>query len=142
MLARGALIALLLLSVSPQQEQRFPVHVESLEYPALGRSAHMQGDVTLAAWPDADGRVTGEPQVLSGNPVFAKVAARNLRNWRFQAGEPGEVKVSYHFRMDGEGMRGKAPTTCQFDLPDSVTVITRPPWAQTLYSMPKNGRPE
>jgi hypothetical protein len=99
--------------------------------------------VTLVVIPDADGHVTGTPRVLSGHPILAAAATANLKKWRFQPGpQDDEVKVTYHFKIEGKGVYGYVPTKCEFDLPDSVTAITSPPGVETNYSSKKKHKSE
>jgi TonB family protein len=124
--ARSLLIALLLLTVSPQAQPRFPIHVESLTYPPLAHQARIVGDVILSAEVDSHGHVNGWPWVLSGSQQLTQAAIENLRAWRFQPGPKSVVTITYHFRVDGEPVEATLPTKCEFDLPDSVKIMTPP----------------
>lgn len=138
MAARGLLIALLFLAVSPQAPPqtppRFPVHVESLQYPQLARMARIQGDVVAVALVGTDGHVVGVPNAPTGHPLLAKAAEENIKTWRFQQGVEEEVKVTYHFKIDEKPGPSYSPGTCKFDLPDSVTVTVPTPQVNPSYS--------
>jgi hypothetical protein len=135
MIARGSLIALLLLAVLPEAQPRWPIHVQSLIYPALGRSARIQGDIVLTAQIGSDGSVS-IPARNSGHPMLIKVAEDNLMTWRFPKGESHEMKITYYFRLR-ERPSGSHETECAFDFPDSVTVTADPPPVKTIGSSPK-----
>src|SRR5579862_4485618 len=120
---RGLLIALLLLTLSPQAPPRIPIHVESLVYPVLSYKARITGDVVIAARIDPEGRVQ-VPVRPSGHPMLVQAAEANITTWRFQPGPPSDLTVTYHFRLEGDPKVNYPSTVCKFDLPDSVTVVT------------------
>jgi TonB family protein len=129
MAMRGLLHALLLLTVSPQSPTRLPAHVESLQYPTLARQARIAGDVTLTGQVDLDGRpaflaLTAGPLLVS--PLLEQVAIDNLRTWRFAPGPRSELKVTYHFALEGDESQDSQSIT-RFDFPDSVTIVAHPP---------------
>jgi TonB family protein len=130
--ARGLLIALLLLTVSPQTQPRFPVHVESLIYPPLARQARISGDAVLKAQIGSDGRVPS-PIGISGHPLLLQAAKDNLKKWKFQSGEYQETEITYHFKLT-EPSSGYTQTECAFDLPDSVTVLSHLPQVETNFT--------
>jgi TonB family protein len=133
MTARGLLIALLFLTVSPQAQPRLPIHVESLTYPEIARQARIQGDAVLVAHIGADGNVS-IPLRKSGHPPLLQAAEDNLKSWKFQSGEEQEMEITYHFKlMATESPADSAPTDCVFDLPNSVTISSAPPKTFTTY---------
>jgi TonB family protein len=125
---RGLLIALLLLTVSPQPPPRMPIHVVSLSYPYLARAARIQGDVVLIAHVGSDGSVS-VPIRKSGHPIFMQPAEDNLKKWKFQSGEDQQMEITYHFKFS----ESSGQTECAFDLPNSVTVTSDPPPVKTIY---------
>jgi TonB family protein len=129
--ARALLIALLFLTVSPQAQPRLPVHVESLNYPPLARKARIQGTVVFEAQIAADGTLS-VPIIKSGHPTLVHVAEENLKKWKFQPGEDQQMEITYHFKLR-EPTASFSQTECQFDLPNSVTVIVDPPPVLTTY---------
>ena len=134
---RGLLVALLLLTVSPQTQPRFPIHVESLIYPSLARYARIQGNAVLIAHIGSDGSVS-IPLRKSGHPILLQVAEDNLKKWKFQSGESQEMEITYHFKLS-EQPSDYAPTECTFDLPDSVTIFAHVPTVQPIPS--HSGKP-
>jgi TonB family protein len=129
MAMRGLLVALLLLTVSPQSQPRLPAHVESLQYPTLARQARIAGDVTLTGQVDLDGRpgflaLTAGPLLVS--PLLEQAAIDNIRTWRFEPGPRSELKVTYHFALEGDESHDSQSVT-RFDFPDSVTIVVHPP---------------
>jgi TonB family protein len=135
---RGLLIALLLLTVSPQTQPRFAIHVESLIYPRVARVARISGDVVLVAQIGSDGSVS-IPILKSGHPMLLRAAEDNLKKWKFQTGESQEMEVTYHFRIT-EPASDSAQTECSFDLPNSVTISTHSVQVETNYASPM-GKP-
>jgi TonB family protein len=134
MAVRGLLVTLLLMAVSPQTEWRFPIHVESLIYPALARQARISGDVVLLAQISSDGGVS-IPIRKSGHPILMQLAEGNLKKWKFQSGENQEMEITYHFKIR-ESSAYSSQNECAFDLPDSVTISADAPPIDTLYSSP------
>ena len=136
--ARGLLIALLLLTVSPQTQPRLPIHVVSLIYPRVARQAHMVGDAVLIAQIGSDGSVS-IPIRKSGHPFLLQAAEDNLKTWKFQTGESQEMEITYHFKLTVPSS-DSAQTECVFDLPDSVTISSQLPPEKILYTSPM-GKP-
>jgi protein TonB len=72
-------------------------------YPPLARSQHVQGDVTIDALIDANGKVA-DTKVVSGSPILQKAAVDSVRLWKYEParlnGEPipihTKVTVSFH----------------------------------------------
>lgn len=122
---RGLLIALMLMTVSPAGERLYATHVESLNYPPLARQARIVGDVVVVATIDSEGRIHA-PIGTSGHALLRKAAEENLRTWRFQGSGEQQVKITFHFKLEGSPVEGFPPTECQFDLPDSVTIVSQP----------------
>lgn len=121
-------------AVPPLPTARSAVHLECIDtYPPLARQARIAGDVVLFAKVDSTGQVIGWPELSSGHPLLVQPAIENLRTWRFQPDGKPELKVTYHFRVDGPPTDYPS-TSCEFDLPDSATIITSPPvvnWSAT-----------
>jgi TonB family protein len=126
MSARGLLIALLFLTVSPQTQPSLPIHVESLVYPLVAYQARISGEVVVMAQIDSEGRVQVPVRPL-GHPLLVQAAEENIKTWRFQRGPGSELRVTYRFRLDGEPRYDYPLSVCKFDLPNSVTVVTPPP---------------
>ena len=74
-------------------------------YPPLARAQGAQGDVTIDALIDANGKVS-TTNVLSGNPLLQRAAVDSLRLWKYQPaklnGEPIpihiNVTISFHLK--------------------------------------------
>lgn len=107
----------------PQSKPRSVLHVESLEYPSAAHGAQIQGDVILHAQVEPDGHVLAAI-LASGTLVLAEDAINNLRTWKFEPSDKEEyIEVVYHFVLV-EPKVFNPRTTCKFDLPNSVTVIS------------------
>ena len=82
------------------------VHRVQPEYPALARSAGIQGPVLLRAVISRQGRIENL-QVLAGHPMLVKAALDALRQWRYRPyilnNEPVEVEtqVTVNFVLSG-----------------------------------------
>ncbi|SRR5260221_8529222 len=53
------------------------------EYPAMAKSAHLQGNVTLRVTISAEGMVT-DVSVISGHPVLAVAAMNAVKQWQYK----------------------------------------------------------
>jgi TonB family protein len=126
MYARMLLTVLLFLTMSPQTQPQVPIHVESLVYPKLAYQARVIGDVVVLAQIDSEGRVQ-VPFRPPGHPLLVQAAEENIKTWRFQTGSGSQLKVTYHFKLEGEPAYDYPSSVCKFDLPNSVTVVTPPP---------------
>jgi hypothetical protein len=126
MQARGLMLALLFLAVSPQTQPQLPIHVESLIYPRAAYDARINGDIVVLAQIDSEGRPQIPVRPL-GPPLLVQAAEENIKNWRFQIGLESQLKVTYRFRIEGEPKYDYPSTVCKFDLPNTVTVVTPPP---------------
>jgi TonB family protein len=133
---RGLLIALLLLTVPPQAQSRFPIHVVSLIYPPVARQARISGDAVLVAHIDSDGSVS-IPIRKSGHPLLLQSAEDNLKSWKFQTGESQEMEITYHFKLRDQAS-DSAQTECVFDLPNFVTISSNLPPVAINYTSPKS----
>jgi hypothetical protein len=107
-----------------------PRHIETPTYPAIGRTAHVTGKITLTVTIGADGNVehvdavTDDP-VQQKHPILQKYAIKNMQHWTFAKPPyaPYTEVVIYDYELDPalpEGTNGK--TT--FDLPNHVSIST------------------
>lgn len=68
-------------------------------YPALAKTAGVQGEVTLRVTVDEDGSVT-DIQVLSGHPLLVKAALDAVERWRFAPRDkPAFTDVTLDFTL-------------------------------------------
>jgi periplasmic protein TonB len=76
------------------------------EYPALARSARVQGTVLLSAIISKDGMIQNL-RVLSGHPMLVRAAIEAVKRWRYRPyilnNEPVEVEtqISVNFSLSG-----------------------------------------
>jgi len=74
------------------------------DYPALARSARIEGDVVLDATIDAQGNVL-DARVVSGHPLLYDAALNAVRKWKFEPTYlndepvPIQMNVTVSFRM-------------------------------------------
>ncbi len=62
-------------------------------YPAMARQAHVEGQVTIEAVIDTNGKLTNMT-VISGPPLLQQAAIDSLRTWKYQPGYLNEKPVS------------------------------------------------
>jgi hypothetical protein len=111
-------------------EGRCVIHLESLDYPPLARQAMISGAVKVRAHIEKDGAVVA---VLSDGPrILKEAAALNLTLWRFTAGPPREIEVTYVFRLEEPKVAYEPKSKIAFDLPDKVTITSQGSVAQLV----------
>jgi len=82
------------------------VHKVLPAYPALARSARIQGTVVLQAMISKQGAIENL-RLLSGHPMLAPAAIEAVRQWRYRPyilnGEPVEVdtQITVNFSLAG-----------------------------------------
>jgi len=67
-------------------------------YPAFARSSHVEGDVALDAFIDANGNVT-ELQVVSGPPILRQAAIDAVRQWKYDPARLDGRPVPIHLGL-------------------------------------------
>ncbi len=67
-------------------------------YPAFARSSHVEGDVALGAFIDANGNVT-ELKVLSGPPILRQAAMDAVRQWKYDPARLDGRPVPIHLGL-------------------------------------------
>lgn len=129
----GFLLFLLALSCMSQTQQSLcPKHIETPEYPAIARTAHISGVVVLTLTVDADGKVS-DVKVTNEDERFVKLlergAVENIRLWTFAKPQSAPFKqdITYDFQLDDKlplaGVNDYPNVTLvSYDLPDRVTI--------------------
>ncbi|HEY7098723.1 MAG TPA: energy transducer TonB [Terriglobales bacterium] len=85
------------------------IHRVQPDYPAIARSARVQGEVILAAVISKDGAIENL-RVVRGHPLLVKAALTAVQQWRYRPyvlnGEPIEVEtqVTVNFVLAGGGL--------------------------------------
>jgi outer membrane biosynthesis protein TonB len=74
------------------------VDFEDLTYPALGRTAHIQGVVVIRAKLNDQGKVV-DATAISGSDVLIPASIENAKGWRFQPNPQGAAIIVYNFRL-------------------------------------------
>jgi len=67
-------------------------------YPAFARSSHVEGDVALDAFIDANGNVT-ELKVVSGPPILRQAAIDAVRQWKYDPARLDGRPVPIHLGL-------------------------------------------
>ena len=94
------------LRVSSGVAQGLLIHEVRPQYPALARSAHIQGAVILQAIIRKDGTIQ-QLRLLSGHPLLVQAAVEAIRQWRYRPyllnNEPVEVDttIQVNFTLNG-----------------------------------------
>jgi TonB family protein len=123
-------------------------------YDHLARAANIQGKVEVTCEIDRDGSVL-RTRVISGHPFLARMAERNLSQWKFSTdaaieAKPHEMTFIYEFRL-GEPTREHPLVEFVFDYPNQVFVsadgmcadhipCTGEEWRQYQKDSKKSGR--
>jgi hypothetical protein len=97
---------------------------ECPKYPSDAESMRLQGTVKLQV--TTDGHQVVAVKLLSGHPVLAKAADKNVRTWKFASSAPTTFSVTYVYA--DEGIYKRDPITkcaAKMELPAHVTVSTR-----------------
>jgi TonB family protein len=96
-------------------------------YPALARTANIQGKVELQVTTGADGRVVSA-LAKGGHPLLERAALDNVKTWRF-AGQ-SERTVTYEFRVEARAVNSFDDYyrygSILFHPPNSVEIIVPP----------------
>ncbi len=114
-----------------------PRHIETPDYPPIGRTAHITGKITLTVTIDADGNVqhveaTTDNPVLQAHPLLQSHAIENMQHWTFAKppSAPYTLAIIYDYEFDtalppaGGPYSSPSITKVKFDLPDHVTILT------------------
>jgi TonB family protein len=128
-----------------------PRHIEAPGYPAIARTAHVTGKVTLAVTIDADGKVvhvdaTVDDPRQQAHPLLQKFAVENMQHWTFAKppSAPYTQIIVYDYEFDQalptSGGKSSLPaiTKTTFDLPDHVTIATNLMFIDTQNARPHN----
>ena len=118
------------------QEGLCPKHIETPQYPALARQAHVTGKITLTVTVDADGKVkhveaaTDNP-VQRAQPLLQNSAVENMQHWTFAKPSfaPYTQVIVFDYEYDStlppSGGPSSLPsiTKVTIDLPDRVNIL-------------------
>jgi len=107
----------------------------SPDYPNVARLAQISGDVRLLAKVSEDGRVE-TVDVLSGPPILAKYAQKNLLSWHYtNLPKEEKIEVVYHYRLRGPKIYSPVVPSVSIESPTEVVITSNPP-------LPDGGSPE
>jgi hypothetical protein len=85
-----------------QEDQKVIVNVKGFRYPAIARSARIQGDVVLDI-------AASEPRLIrAAPPILTEAARKNLDTWTLPPLEGGKYLVFYHFSQTDPGTKPQA----------------------------------
>lgn len=99
----------------------------SPDYPNVARLAQVSGDVRLVA-KLADGGWVETADVLSGPPILASYARKNILTWQFTCrAKEQKIEVVYHYRLRGPKVYGRVVPSVSLASPTEIFIISNPP---------------
>jgi hypothetical protein len=81
---------------SPEALPKVVQHAEPV-YPAIGRTAHIAGEVRVKI--STDGESVRDAEAESGPPLLRKPAEDNARTWKFVPHTPGTFHVTFRYKI-------------------------------------------
>lgn len=121
------IILTLLIFLVPQANQQAVVtHLESISYPEVAHDAQIQGSVELSVEVSESGTVISAV-ALSGHPILKRAAETNIERWKFAAGTPRKLSMTYEFSLQEPRTSHRPDTKDYFDLPSRVRVVSELP---------------
>lgn len=113
----------------------------AMEYPPLPQAARVQGVVKLQCSLEDDGSVH-DCIAVSGHPLFDKATIQNAKKWSFrkvseERTSEQTVELEYHFRLEGEPIRGRPSTLFSFEFPNRIEVTSPSPCINHLPCTPE-----
>jgi TonB family protein len=113
--------------------ERCVVSMDIPGYPALARTARIQGVVQIRIEINEAGEVTNA-KPLSGHPMLQENSITNVKTWRFYpAAKPTSQSVTYRYNLDDEP-GSKVKNACRrikLDLPYEVEIFVEPVMIET-----------
>ncbi|MFZ0410629.1 MAG: energy transducer TonB [Candidatus Acidiferrales bacterium] len=97
---------------------------EDMNYPALGRTARVQGIVVVQVKLDDQGTVV-EAMPISGKQVFIADCIANARKWRFRPNAQKAAVIIYNFRLS-DGISKSGCDHFMLEPPNFATITTCP----------------
>lgn len=105
--------------------RELPISKVAAEYPALAKSARIEGDVQLRLAVNVDGRV-GDVEVVSGHPLLRQAAVAAVKQWRFAPRlEEQKVLALVPFTLRSGTVTGAISGPPEAQLGASVTMPSR-----------------
>ncbi len=99
----------------------------SPDYPNVARLAQVSGDVHLMAKLKDDGRVE-TVDVLSGPPILASYARKNVLRWQFTCRpREGKIEVVYRYRLRRPKVYGQVVPSVSLESPTEVVITSNLP---------------
>ena len=123
------LLTVFLLQAEPKSEQPRVAHVESPHYPAIARTAGVQGEVMISAEVDSGGKVR-HVEANGTRSLLKDAAVENIGKWNFEPRFSGSFQftVFYDFSLrEKENASADEDVSFNFDLPHQVRIVANPP---------------
>jgi hypothetical protein len=102
------------------------IHHDEPIFPAIARTAHVTGDVTVRI--TTDGESVADAVAESGPALLQKAAVDNVRTWKFGAHTPGTFHVTFRYKMVS------GDETSFLEVPGVVQISVEPPQLIVDYS--------
>jgi TonB family protein len=101
-------------------------HISTPQYPPLARQARIEGSVVLNLDIAENGEVVSV--VGSGHNMLRDAAEKNISQWVFcRSNAARNINMTFIYKIRGEEIYQPSPADVMFDLPEQVTITTRPP---------------
>jgi hypothetical protein len=108
------------------------VNFEDLEYPTIGRTAHVQGVVVLKANLDDEGKVVGATAISGPEPLIPDCLA-NAKKWRFRPNAKKSVVIIYNFKLT-DAISKSGCSHFMLEPPNFVTITSCVPQIQFKFA--------
>ena len=102
---------------------RVPLSFESFHYPAIAKSASIEGTVALRVTVGEAGTVE-DVVAIDGPRLLVDAAINNLRTWTYRPGPKRTIAYSYVFEIDGFCPKEPTPTLVRMRSPYNVVKVT------------------
>lgn len=95
-------------------------------YPMIARLPHLQGVVHLRVTTDGRQVITAETEGKAPQ-LLAVSAAKNVRSWQFEPGDPTTFEVTYAYKLVTRHIPGADATSVTLELPTRVEISANVP---------------
>ena len=118
-----ALLGFSLTSARQAPEGVCVLHLEAPLYVPLARQTRIAGDVRVEFRIGPTGKVDSA-HAISGPPLLAREAERNIKTWIFNRGDQDTHEIVYEFQLENPEIYYDPPSRVSFDPPHRVRIIS------------------
>jgi hypothetical protein len=101
-------------------------HADVPLYPAIAKTAHISGTVTLRVTVEAGAVVAVEAKSASAPVMLVKAATDNMKTWRFYSAAQGMLEVTYVYELEKTESEFPQNPRIEMRLPTFVKIVTTP----------------